>query len=172
MSSVVRPTRPRQPIPRRLHLLLRDGTSIDGMAKVGAGESLVAFLNNRSGWMSVTQARRVKSDDPEGYMLVRAEHIVMASAPEGRVQVASTNNPNVDERIVEIVLLGGRTVRGYLPVAKGQRLSDCVSASGRFMGLTLARLFPEETDVGDIAIQTAALAVVRDLRPTSAPEPE
>ena len=172
MSSVVRPMRPKHPLPRRLHLLLRDGTAIEGVAKVGSGQSLVAFLNSRSGWMSLMQARRTKSDDPEGFILVNTEHIVMASAPEGRVQVASTNQ-NVEERIVELVLLGGRIVRGYVPVATGQRLSDCVAASGKFMGVSLARLFPEETDVGDIAVQTGALAVVRDLRPsTTAPEPE
>jgi hypothetical protein len=172
MSSVVRPMRPKHPIPRRLHLLLRDGTAIEGVVKVGPGQSLVAFLNSRSGWMSLMQARRTKSDDPEGFILVHTEHIVMASAPEGRVQVASTNQ-TVEERIVEFVLLGGRIVRGYVPVATGQRLSDCVAASGKFMGVSLARLFPEETDVGDVAIQTGALAVVRDLRPpTNVPEPE
>jgi len=171
MSSIVRPTKPRVPIPRRLHLLLRDGTAIEGMVKVGANQSLVSFLNSRSGWMSVTQAKRTKDDEPEGHMLVQLDHIVMASAPDGRLQVASTPAAGVDERIVEVTLLGGRAVRGYLPVAPGQRLSDCVAATGRFMGLTLARLFPEGQDVGDVAVQTASLGIVRDLR-TAAPEPE
>jgi len=104
-------------------------------------------------------------------MLVQLEHIVMASAPDGKLQVASTPIAGVDERIVEVTLLGGRAVRGYLRVAPGQRLSDCVAAAGRFMGLTLARLYPEEQDVGDAAVQTASLAIVRDLR-AAAPEPE
>ena len=171
MSSIVRPTKPRQPIPRRLHLLLRDGTAVEGMVKVSANQSLVSFLNSRSGWMSVTQARRTKDDEPEGHMIVQLDHIVMASAPDGRVQVASTPAAGVDERIIEVTLLGGRAVRGYLPVAPGQRLSDCVAAAGRFMGLTLARLFPEGQDVGDVAVQTATLAIVRDLR-SAASEPE
>jgi hypothetical protein len=134
----------------------------------------VAFLNARTGWMTLTQARRTKTDDPEGFMIVHSEHIIMASAPDGKVSVQSRTATAPDERIVECVLLGGRTVRGYLPVAPGQRLVDVVSAAGgRFVALSLARLFPEETDVGDIAIQTGALAVLRDLRPpTTAPEPE
>jgi hypothetical protein len=174
MSSVVRPTRPRAAVPRRLHLLLRDGTAIEGVAKVGADQSLVAFLNARPGWMTLTQARRARSDDPEGFMIVHAEHIIMASAPDGKVSVQARTATAPEERIVEFVLLGGRTVRGYLPIAPGQRLGDAVAAAGgRFVALSLARLFPEETDVGDIAIQTGALAVVRDLRPSnSAPEPE
>lgn len=163
MSSIVRPTRARQPVPRRLQLLLRDGTAVDGVVKVGAGQSLVAFLNTRSGWMNVTQARRANSDEPEGFMIVQTEHIVMASAPDGKVQVASAA-AGVDDRLVEIVLTGGRVVRGYVPAASGQRLSDCVAAAGRFLGVSLARLFPEGTDVGDVAVNTAALAIVRDLR--------
>jgi hypothetical protein len=172
MSSVVRPTRPRQPMPRRLHLLLRDGTTIEGNVKVGLEQSLVAFLNARTGWMTLTQARRTKSDEPEGFMIVQAEQIIMASAPDGKVQVTRTSTNVTDERIVELVLQGGRAVRGYLPVATGQRLTDAISSSSRYMGLSLARLYPEETDVGDVAIQTSALAIVRDLRPPSSPEPE
>lgn len=169
MSSIVRPTRARQPIPRRLQVLLRDGTAIEGIVKVGSGQSLVAFLNGRSGWMSMTEARRTKTDDEAGHLIVQTEQIVMASAPDGNVQVASTPAAGVDDRIVELVLVGGRTLRGYLPAATGQRLSDCVAASGRFMGLSLARLFPQGQDIGDVAIHTGALAIVRDLRGT---EPE
>jgi hypothetical protein len=158
-------------MPRRLQILLRDGTAVEGVVKVGGDQSLVSFLNSRSGWMSLTQAKRTKDNEPEGHMLVQIDHVVMVSVPDGRVQVASTSNASVDERIVEVTLLGNRGVRGYLPVAPGQRLSDCVAAAGRFMGLTLARLYPEGHDVGDVAIQTAAISLVRDLR-TAAPEPE
>lgn len=172
MSEISRPTRPRQPIARRLQILLRDGTAIEGTVKVGAGQSLVAFLNARTGWMNLMHARRTKSDDVEGHLIVHSDHIVMASAPDGKVQVAPTTSAGMDEHIVEFVLLGGRIVRGYVPAASGQRLSDAVSASGRFMALSLARLFPEGVDVGDVAIQTAGIAIVRDLRGAAAQEPE
>ena len=170
MSSIVRPTRARQPIPRRLHILLRDGTAVDCVVKVGSDQSLVAFLNSRSGWMTVTQARRANIDEPEGFMIVQTEQVVMASAPDGKVQVAS-GTAGMDDRLVEFVLIGGRSVRGYVPVAPGQRLTDCVAVSGRFISVSLARLFPEGTDVGDVAVHTGAIAIVRDLR-GAAPEPE
>lgn len=171
MSPIERPTKPRVPIPRRLQLFLRDGSAVEGTVKVGANQSLVSFLNSRSGWMSVTQAKRTKDNEPEGHMLIQLDHILMATAPDGKLQVASMPGAGVDERIVEVSLIGGRAVRGYLPVAPGQRLSDCVAAAGRFMGLTLARVYPEDQDVGDVAVQTSSLVIVRDLR-SSAPEPE
>ena len=94
----------------------------------------------------------------------------MVSAPDGNVQVVTTPSVGVDDRIVEFVMLGGRAIRGYVPAAAGQRLSDCVASSGRFIGVSLARLFPEEQDVGDVALATGALALVRDLR--GAPPPD
>lgn len=170
MSAIVRPTKPRVPLPRRLQLLMRDGSAIEGTVKVGADQSIVAYLNSRSGWMSMTQAHRAKSDEAPGHLLVQTDHIVMVSAPDGNVQVVTTPAIGVDDRIVEFLMLGGRAVRGYVPAAAGQRLSDCVASSGRFIGVSLARLFPQEQDVGDIALATGALAAVRDLR--SAPPPE
>ena len=142
MSSVVRPTRPRAAVPRRLHFLLRDGTAIEGVVKVGADQSLVAFMNARPGWMTLTQARRTKSDDPEGFMIVHAEHVIMASAPDGKVSVTARTATAPDERIVECVLLGGRTVRGYLSVAPGQRLMDAISSSKGFWRCRLRASFP------------------------------
>ncbi len=172
MTGAVRPTRAKFPGPRRLQFLRRAGTAVDGVVKVGSGQSLMAFLNSRSGWMSMTQAKRSRSGDEPGHLLIQTDQIIMASAPDGDVQVASTPlGLTVDERIVELVLMGGHVVRGYLPAAAGQRISDCIAASGKFMGVTLARLFPERKDVGDVAIATAALTMVRDLR-GSAPEPK
>ena len=171
MSTVVRPTRARHPLSRRLELLLRDGTAIEGYVKIGSDQSLITFLNSRSGWMNMTKARRAKSNDAEGHMIVQTEHVVMATAPDGKVQVSLTA-ASVDDRMVEFIMLGGRTIRGYVPAAPGQRLSDCVAASGKFMGVSLARLYPEEQDVGDVAIHTGALTLVRDLRNAPVPEPE
>ncbi|HVZ49958.1 MAG TPA: hypothetical protein VG916_14320 [Gemmatimonadaceae bacterium] len=155
-------TRPKAPRNRHLQFVLRDGSTIDGTIKAGRDQSLVSFLNSRSGWMNVTDAVRVGSGEAPGHMIVQTEHVVMVISLDGDVGV-STSASGAGERMVEIALVGGRMVRGYMPAAAGQRLSDTVARAGRYIGVTLARLFPEGTDVGDIAIQTAALAIVRDL---------
>lgn len=155
-------TRPRALKTRRLQFVLRDGSTIEGTLKAGGDQSLVAFLNSRSGWMNVTDAARVGADEPPGHMILQTEHIVMAISRDGDVGV-STSASGAGERMVEAVLIGGRVVRGYVPAADGQRLSDVVARAGRFIGVSLARLFPEGADVGDIALQTATLAIVRDL---------
>ncbi|MDA1081890.1 MAG: hypothetical protein O2973_09490 [Gemmatimonadetes bacterium] len=148
---------------------MRDGTAVEGMVQVGENQSLVSFLNSRTGWMNVTQAKRAGTDEPPGHMIIHTDHIIMASSPDGSVQVANTSTGGAGDRLAELVLVGGRVVRGYLPAAPGQRLSDCIAASGKFIGISLARLFPEGTDVGDVALQNGSLEIVRDLR-TADPE--
>ena len=167
------PARPREGMglvhavqPRQLHFLMRDGTTIEGVVQVGENQSLISFLNSRSGWMSVTKAKRSRSDEAPGHMIIHADHIVMANSPDGGVQLANTGTASGVERLVEVVLVGGRVVRGYISGALGQRLSECIAASGKYVAVSLARLFPEGTDVGDVALQTNALEIVRDLRIT------
>ncbi len=152
--------------PRAMHFLMRDGTAIEGTVQVGENQSLVSFMNSRSGWMSVTKAKRAGTDEAPGHMIIHADHIVMASSPDGAVHLTTAGAGTGVERLVELVLVGGRVVRGYVPGALGQRLSECVAASGKFVGISLARLFPEGTDVGDVVLQNSALEIVRDLRIT------
>jgi len=147
---------------------MRDGTPIEGTVQLQHNQSLVHFMNARSGWINMTQARRANSDDAAGHMIVQTDHVIMASAPDGDIHVAVSAASGSGDRIVELVLQGGQAVVGYVPAAPGQRLSDCVASSGKFLGLSLARLFPSGTDVGDIAVQTSAIVIVRDLK--GAPE--
>lgn len=149
--------------PRQMHFVMRDGTAIDGVVQVGDDQTLVSYLNSRSGWVNVTQARRAHADETPGHMVVQTDHIMMAMSPDGAVQVAPTAASGGSERLVELVMVGGRVVRGYVSVAPGQRLSDCVASAGKFIGVTLARLFPEAVDVGDVALKTDTVEIVRDL---------
>jgi hypothetical protein len=156
-------TRPKAAKSRRLQFVMRDGATIEGTVKAGGDQSLVAFLNTRSGWMNLTDAVRAGSGEPPGHMIIQTDHIVMGVSLDGDVGVSPTAS-GAGERMVELVLVGGRVVRGYVPAAEGQRLSDTIARSAKYIGVSLARLFPEGTDVGDIAIQTSALEIVRDLR--------
>ena len=115
--------------------------------------------------MNITEAVRGGSGEAPGHLTIQTEHVVMAISLDGDVGVA-TPIAGAGDRTVELVLVGGRVVRGHVPAAAGQRLSDTVARSGRYIGVSLARLLPENTEAGDIAIQTAALAVVRDLSAT------
>lgn len=158
--------------PRRLHLVMRDATMVEGHVQFGEEQSLVSFLNGRrGGWINMTRARRPKLDEAPGHLIIQAEHIVLASAPDGNAQVTATAASGLEERRVEVVLLGGKTLRGFVAAAPQQRLSDYVTAAGKFIGLARAVLLPEERELGDVALHSGAIELIRDLR-SGSPLPE
>src|SRR5579872_7272518 len=98
--------------PRRLHLILRDGTMIEGSVQIGEDQALVSYLNSRrGGWMNLTRAHRPKLNEQPGHLIVQTEHVIMASAPDRDAQVAVVPaGGGVEDRPIEIVLIGGKTV--------------------------------------------------------------
>jgi hypothetical protein len=158
---------------RRLQLVMRDGTAIEGQVQIGEDLSLVLFLNSRrGGWLNLTRAQRAKGDEYPGHMILQTDHVVIAAASDRNVQVTAAASPGVVERGVEIALVGGKMLRGYLHAATQQRLSDVVAASGRFVGLTKATLLPDGRALGDIALHSGAIEFARDLRSDTAGEHE
>lgn len=162
-------SRLRQAQPRRVHFVLRDGTMVEGHILIGEDQTLVAHLNGRrGGWINVTRAHRPKLAEPLGHIIVQSEHIILATAPDGDVQIAGAPSAGVDERTVEAVLLGGRVVRGFVGAAAQQRLSDYIAAqAGRFMGIQRASLAPDGPALGDLALNTGVIEILKDLRDTA-----
>jgi hypothetical protein len=164
--------------PRRLHLVMRDATMIEGYIQITEEMTLVNFFNSRrGGWMNLTRARRPKLDEAPGHMIVQADHVILAMVPEQNVLIAGTAQ-GTEERPVEVVLVGGQTLRGQMNVAKQQRLSDFIAAAGKFVGLTGATLAADGRAVGDVALHGGAIQLIKDLRTAapldeggSAPEP-
>ena len=159
-------TRIRQAQPRRVHFVMRDGTMIEGQILIGEDQALVPYLNGRrGGWMNVTRAHRPKTGEQPGHIIVQSEHIIMATAPDHDVQIAAAPPAGVEERDVEATLLGGKTLHGYVSAAAHQRLSDYISSqTGKFMWLQRATLAPDNRALGDVALQIAAIQLLKDLR--------
>ena len=144
---------------------MRDGVVIEGQVQIGEDQALVLYLNSRrGGWMNLTRAQRAKGDEYPSHMILQTDHVVIAAVPDGSVQVAATASAGMVERGVEIALVGGKMLQGFLYASMQQRLSDIVAASGRFIGVMKATLQPDGRELGDIALHTGAIAFVRDLR--------
>ena len=156
--------------PKRLHLIMRDTTMLDGEIFIGDDAPLVQFLANRKGgWMNMVRARRPKLNENPGHIIVQTDHIVLASAPEGNVMVLGAQAHGVGERAVDIVLVGGTTVKGILPLAPQQRMSDYLSSSGRFIGVKAASLASDGRELGDVVIHSSAITMLRETRDAAGP---
>jgi hypothetical protein len=163
---VTAPSRIRQAQPRRVHLVLRDGTMIEGYILIGEDQALAPYLNGRrGGWMNVTRAHRPKLNEAQSHIIVQSEHIIMATAPDHDVQIATAPPSGVEDRNIEVVLIGGKTVHGFITAAAQQRLSDYLgSQTGKFMWLQRATLAPDGRALGDLALHIGAIEIMKDLR--------
>jgi|BarGraNGADG00212_1021973.scaffolds.fasta_scaffold02915_4 hypothetical protein len=142
---------------------------VEGHILIGEDQALVPYLNGRrGGWMNVTRAHRPKLNEAPGHVIVQSEHIIMATAPDHDVQIATAPTSGVEERNVEATLLGGRILHGFVSAAARQRLSDYIgSQTGKFICLQRASLVPEGRVLGDVALHMGAIEILKDLRDTA-----
>lgn len=154
---------------KRLHVVLRDGTLVEGSIHIAEDMSLVSFLGSRKGgYMNMVDAHRPKLGEEPGHLIVQTELVVLVTAPDDNVQVVSTAGAGAGEREVELHLVGGKALKGKMLLAPMQRMSDYLSHCGRFAGITAASFIGDGTPVGDVAVSTAAIAMIREARPAQA----
>ena len=142
---------------------------VEGSIHIAEDMSLVSFLNSRKGgWMNMIDACRPKLQEVPGHLIVQTDLIVIVSAPDANVQVVGQSGAGAGEREVELHLVGGKAIRGAMYLAPMQRMSDYLSGSGKFAGLQKAVLVAENREIGDIAVNTSAIAMLREVKGSEA----
>jgi hypothetical protein len=128
--------------------------------------SLVAFLGSRKGgFMNMVDAHRPKLNEAPGHLIVQTDLVVLVTAPDDNVQVVGPAGSGAGEREVEIHLIGGKALKGVMYLAPMQRMSDYLHHCGKFAGLTKAHFVSDGNEVGDVAVNSAAIAMIREARP-------
>lgn len=156
---------------KRIHVVLRDSSLLEGSIYIAEDMSLVAFLGNRKGgYMNMVDARRPKLQEAPGHLIVQTDLVVLVSAPDANVTVVGQAGAGAGEREVEIYLIGGKALRGVMYVAPMQRMSDYLHHCGKFAGLARAVVTHDNVEIGDVAINTSAIAMIREARPAGATE--
>ncbi len=158
-------TRTRAQESKRLHVVMRDGSLLEGNIHIAEDMSLVNFLGSRKGgWMNMVDARRPKLQEPPGHLIVQTDLVVLVTAPDHNVNAVSQSGAGQGEREVEMHLIGGKRIRGVMFLAPMQRMSDYLHQCGKFAGMARAVLLPENTELGELAVNTSAIATVAETR--------
>jgi hypothetical protein len=158
-------TRTRAQESKRLHVVMRDGSLLEGNIHIAEDMSLVNFLGSRKGgWMNMVDARRPKLQEPPGHLIVQTDLVVLVTAPDHNVSAVSQSGAGQGEREVEMHLIGGKRIRGVMFLAPMQRMSDYLHQCGKFAGMARAVLLPENTDLGELAVNTSAIATVAEAK--------
>ena len=155
---------------KRLHLVLRDGTLVEGSIHIAEDMSLVSFLGSRKGgFINMVDARRPKLAEEPGHLILQSDLVVLVSAPDENVLVVGTAGAGAGERDVELTMIGGKTLRGTMYLAPMQRISDYLAQCGKFAGIVRAHFVADGMDVGDVAVNTAAIALIRESQKPAEP---
>lgn len=150
---------------KRLHVVMRDGSLVEGSIFIGEDMSLVSFLGSRKGgWMNMIDAHRPKANEGPGHLIVQTDLVVLVTAPDNDMQVVGQSGSGSGEREVELHLIGGKTLRGVMYLAPMQRMSDYLSHCGRFAGIARATLLPEGHEIGDVAVNASTISMIREAR--------
>lgn len=116
--------------------------------------------------MNMVEARRPKLNEAPGHIIVQTDLVVLVTAPDGNVSAVNASGASQGEREVEMNLIGGKRLRGVMYLAPMQRMSDYLHQVGKFAGISKAVLLPEQTTLGEIAVNTSAIATVAEAKPS------
>lgn len=151
--------------PRNVRFRLRDGTALVGDIYLGDGQSISPFLSSRKGgWLNVINAIWVFEGVLHPHAVLQLDDVVWAATDVSEVRISQQNGQG-ELQAVDILLDDRTHVRGSLMVGAQQRLSDYLSAVGRFipiMNCTLPGTAErDEEHLGDIALNGDLVKAVR-----------
>ena len=150
---------------KRLHVVMRDGSLVEGSIFIGEDMSLVAFLGSRKGgWMNMVDARRPRTEEAAGHLILQTDLVVLISAPDENLVIVGQAGSGSGEREVELHLIGGKSIHGVMYLAPMQRLSDYLHHGGKFAGVARATLHPDNKRIGDVAVNTGAISMIREAK--------
>lgn len=165
---------PRQPAsrtlqskPRLVHLVLRDGSEVEGGIFLNPGQALAPYLGSRKGgWVNLVEATWILPAEAKvAHAVLQADHVMYAYGVGTDVPVHSVAGGAISVRSIEVTLTNDTRIRGDLAIADRQRLSDFLHTSGKFIPIVGAIRTDTGQNVGDIALNHSAVRVLHDTGP-------
>ena len=153
--------------PRRVRLVLRDGAEVEGGIFLNDGQALAPYLGTRKGgWVNLVSATWISPvEETVTHAVLQADHVLFAYGPDGDIPVHGVAG-TIAVRAIEVTLSDGRKLAGQLCIADRQRLSDFLHTVGKFIPIVGARNVDDGVRFGDVALNHAAVRVLRDTNPS------
>ena len=157
-----------------MHLVLRDGSEVEGGIFLNPGQSLAPYLGTRKGgWVNLVEATWLFPEEAAvAHAVLQCDHLMYAYGADEDAAKTINQNSSVVLRRVEVTLTNDTHIRGDLAIAERQRLSDFLFTSGKFIPLVGAVRVDTGQQVGDIALNHAAVRVLHDAGTASVGHPK
>ncbi len=163
MTTPFVPVRPPTARPRRVHLVLRDGAALDGRIYLSEGQTLALYLGSRKGgWVNIVDVVWAADGDTAPHLVLQVDHLALAASTDHDIP-AVVGSAIAAQRWVQLGLEHGERLQGCLFLAERQRLSDYLHAVGKFLPITHTTRVHDGVELGDVALNCAAIKLVRDI---------
>lgn len=143
-------------------MVLRDGAELDGALFLTEGQTLALYLGSRKGgWVNIVD---VAWSDGERvpHLVLQVEHLALAASIDGDIP-AVVGSGIAAQRWVQIGLENQHRLQGCLFLAERQRLSDYLHTVGKFLPIVKTTRLGDGRELGDVALNCAAIKLVRDI---------
>lgn len=150
--------------PRLVQFEMRDAEVVRGGLYLNEGQSLGPYLGSRKGgWVNVVNAEWPAQNETANHAVLQADHVRLAWSPDGDVPVHGATAAPTPREVV-LTLEDGSTMRGVLHLAEKQRLTDYLTACGKFIPVLGAARSPSFSALGDVAVHAASVRSIRDAK--------
>lgn len=151
---------------KAVHVLLRDGQSLEGVIHIPEGLPLLNFLGIKRFFLNLTSVRRTsphESSELIEHLSLRISNIVWVVPLDGTLHVSTALAPTSASRTVELQLVDGVTLTVDLNIATEQRMSDYLDANAGFVPLWSAQVQSTSRIIDRLAVNHEAILAIREI---------
>ena len=154
---------------KRVQVLLRGGTGLEGEIHVPEGQPLLHFLGVKRYFLNLTSVSTVEMDgtrgETQGHLSIRLSNVIWVVPLDDTLHVSTASPPSDSIRTVELQLVDGFTLKVTLDISLEQRMSDYLDANSGFLPFWNAGTPFGERAIERLAVNHEAILAVREITP-------
>jgi len=168
MTNPAFPRTPSHLHQKKVRVLLRGGSSLEGVIHIPEGMPLLNFLGVKRYFLNLTSVQQgdgTGSAETLEHLSIRLSNVVWVIPLEGTLHISTASAPTGASRTVELQLVDDYTLKVDLNIAEEQRMSDYLDANSGFVPLFSAMLGSRSQVIDRLAVNHEAILAIRELHP-------
>lgn len=154
---------------KRVQVLLRGSTGMEGEIHVPEGQPLLHFLGMKRYFLNLTAVSSVERDGTRGeirdHLSIRLSNVIWVVPLDDTLHISTASPPSDSTRTVELQLVDGFTLTVTLDISLEQRMSDYLDANSGFLPFWNAGTPFGERAIERLAVNHEAILAVREITP-------
>jgi len=154
---------------KKVQVLGRGGTGMEGEIHIPEGQPLLHFLGMKRYFLNLTAVTQVAADgtpgDTQGHLSIRLSNVIWVVPMDETLHISTASPPPDSNRTVELQLVDGFTLKVTLDISREQRMSDYLDANSGFLPFWNAGAPFGKRAIERLAVNHEAILAVREISP-------